>query len=69
MTLLYFALEDDIFVDVHIIEEIMYPIWQQSMCFKPYMKRQPVLQVKTKSGWGISPKLALVKSINPVVVI
>jgi hypothetical protein len=75
MTLLYLALEDDIFVDVHIIEEIMYPKYPPTvihvLAFKAYVKRQPVLQakVKTKSGWDISPKLALVESIDPVVVI
>jgi len=73
MTLLYLALKDDIFVNVHIIKEIMYPTYHLTvihvLALKPYAKRQPVLQVKTKSGWGISAKLALVESINSVVVI
>jgi hypothetical protein len=64
-TLLYLALEDDIFVDVHTIEDIMYPEYPPTaihvLAIKPHMKRQPVVraEVKTESGWGISPKLAL----------
>jgi len=47
MTLLYLALKDDIFMNVHIIEEIMYPTYHLTtihvLALKSYVKRQPVL--------------------------